>query len=56
MYDKLIIKLKLQRDNNVIHFRTHRSTIPYISHIRDRLRGMRFFRLARLLEIYVQEV
>jgi hypothetical protein len=30
------MKLKLKRDSNVIHFRTHRPTIPYISHIQDR--------------------
>jgi Plant mobile domain len=49
------MKLKLQRNTNVIHFRTHRPTIPYISHIHDRLRGMRFPHLVRLREIYVQE-
>jgi Plant mobile domain len=46
---------KLQRDENVIHFCTHRPTIPYISHIQVKLRGMRFLHLVRLREIYVQE-
>jgi Plant mobile domain len=50
------MKLKLQRDINGIRFRTHRAMIPYISHIQDRLRGMRFLHLTRLCEIYVQEV
>jgi Plant mobile domain len=49
------MKWKLQRDSNVIHFRTHRSTIPYISHIQGRLWDMGFLHLARLCEIYVQE-
>jgi hypothetical protein len=42
LYEKLIMKLKLQRDINVICFCTHRPTIPYISQIQDRLRGMGF--------------
>jgi hypothetical protein len=49
------MKWKLQRDNNVIYFRTHRPTIPYISHIQSRLRVMGFLNLARLHEIYVHE-
>jgi Plant mobile domain len=49
------MKWKLQRDRNVIRFRTHRPTIPYSSHIQGRLRGMRFFHLPRLWEIYVEE-
>jgi Plant mobile domain len=49
------MKLKLQRDNNVIRFRTHRLTIPYISHIQSRLRIMGFLHLASLREIYIQE-
>jgi Plant mobile domain len=53
MYDKLIIKLKLQRDSNIIHFCT---MISYISHIQDRLRGLRFLHLTRLQEIHVQEM
>jgi Plant mobile domain len=55
IYVKLIIKWKLQRDNNVIRFRTHRPTIPYISHIQSRLWVRGFLHLARLREIYVQE-
>jgi Plant mobile domain len=50
------MKLKLHRDSNIIRFRTHRPTIPYISYIQDRLRGMRFLHLVRLWKIYVQEV
>jgi hypothetical protein len=50
------MKLKLQKNSNVIRFCTHRPTISYISHIQDRLRGMRFLHLARLREINVQEV
>jgi Plant mobile domain len=56
MYDKLIIKLKLQRDSNIIRFRTHHPMISYISHIQDRLRGLRFLHLTRLQEIHVQEM
>jgi hypothetical protein len=37
IYGKLIMKLKLQRVSNIIRFCTHRPTIPYISHIQDRL-------------------
>jgi Plant mobile domain len=37
-------------------FRTHRPTIPYSSHIQGSLRGMGFFHLTRLREIYVEEL
>jgi Plant mobile domain len=53
--EKLIMKWKLQRDSNVIRFRTHRPTIPYNSHIQGKLRDMRFLLLVSLCEIYVQE-
>jgi hypothetical protein len=50
------MKLKSQKDSNVIRFCIHRPMIPYISHIQDRLQGMKFLHLARLREIYVQKV
>jgi hypothetical protein len=37
------MKLKLKRDSNVIHFRTHRPTIPYMSHIQDRFATYEIF-------------
>jgi hypothetical protein len=50
------MKLKLHRDSNIICFGTHRPTIQYISHIQDRMQGLRFLHLSRLREIYVQDV